>query len=310
MKLTMSLICIAMLLLQLTCFAIGKDSHNLSDSSTILWKITGKDCKQSSYLLGTLHLADAEWLYANTEIQKVINNTEFILTEAFTTDPVPVLSIPLKKQLKALPLLTEKQFNTLDSFFVVRVGEGIRENQEAENMTVAEMRDAILSTLVSQIKGPNGITTFMDLDLFKHYQKLGRKGDRLDRVAPSEFDSATIDHAKQYLARSLSYIEGSDKTDWNIYHQGGIQDIISRYKNMDIDYKLDQEADWVDSLPDFDFVPIEIRNNNWIPKIVLAISTKPTLIAVGLGHLYYRTGIISLLRERGYQVEPIIFNKP
>ncbi|QRR03189.1 TraB/GumN family protein [Dyadobacter sandarakinus] len=286
-----------------------KKGSRLSGPSTILWKITGKESKQPSYLLGTFHLADADWLYTYPEIQKAIDETEFILTEAFTTDSTPAFSIPRKDQLKAIPLLDEEQYATLDSFFIARVGEGIKGNQDAENMTVAEMRGAIITTLISETKGPNGITNFMDLDLFKYYQKLGRKGGRLDRVAPSEFDSVAIEHAREYLARSLRYIEGSDKSDWNIYHQDGIEDIISRYKAFDLDYKLDQHADKMELLSDFDFVPVEERNKNWISKITSMISTRPTLIAVGLGHLYYRTGVISLLRKDGYKVEPIILSK-
>lgn len=286
----------------------GKDSH-LPGPSTILWKITGKESKKPSYLLGTFHLADVDWLYTYPEIQQAIDETEFILTEAFTTDSITAPSIPHKDQLKALPLLDEGQHAKLDSFFIARVGEGIKGNQDAENMTVAEMRSAIMFTLISQTKGPNGVTSFMDLDLFKYYQKLGRKGDRLDRVAPSEFDSATIGHAKEYLARSLSYIEGSDKSNWNIYHQDGVEDVLSRYKAFDFDYKLDQHADKIEVSPDFDFVPVEERNKNWMSKITSMISTRPTLIAVGLSHLYYRTGVISLLREKGYKVEPIILSK-
>lgn len=284
--------------------------EQLTNPRTILWKITGKNCRQPSYLLGTFHLAEAEWLYSYTEIKTVIDSTDFILTEAFSTDSVVTISTATKNEIKALPLLTSKQFNVLDSFFVARVGEGIKGNEDAANMTLAEMRSAIVTTLISQTKGPNGITSLMDLDLFNLYQKRGRKGDRLDRVAPSEFDSASIDHARQHLARSLSYIDGSDKPDWNIYKQTGIEELRERYKKFDFDYKLSEQADSVSTSPDFDFVPVEVRNRNWMNKITSTIASRPTLIAVGLGHLYYKTGVIALLRQLGYQVEPVILSKP
>ncbi|MCF2446525.1 TraB/GumN family protein [Dyadobacter sp. CY345] len=274
-----------------------------SKNATILWKISGHDCKKSSYFLGTFHLADADWLYDYPQMKKVIDSTNFILTEAFTT-LTPNTQPNRETQLKALPLLNDAQFQVLDSFFVARVGEGIKDNIEAKNMTVAEMEAAILSTLTSGSQGPNGITKYMDLDLFKLYQKLGRSGDRLDPLKPTEFDSDNIKHAKQHLARSIKYIENSDKSDWNIYQMKGVDQIIDDYKRMKVEYKLNETANF-DTSSNFDFVPMNIRNEQWMSKITSHISDIPCLIAVGLDHLRYQTGLIMLLRGKGYLVEPV-----
>ncbi|CCH01768.1 hypothetical protein FAES_3761 [Fibrella aestuarina BUZ 2] len=273
---------------------------------TILWKISGKDCPRPSYLLGTMHLSDADWLFAYPAVQQVIDNTETILTEAYTTDTTRLPSADVANPLKALPLLSRNQYQLVDSFFVARVGEGITGNAEAETMTVAQLGDAILLTLASQTTGTNGTTKTMDLDLFNRYRQLGRKGDRLDRVAVTAFDSTTIDEARQYLARSLAYIEGSDKPDWNPYHQAGVQQSIVGYKQMRFAYKLDQQPQPEQVSPYFDFVPLNVRNRNWLGKITATIARQPTLIAVGMAHLFYKTGLIVLLRERGYQVEPVL----
>ncbi|WP_254412675.1 TraB/GumN family protein [Dyadobacter diqingensis] len=275
---------------------------------TILWKISGGDCLKPSYIVGTFHLTEADWLLKYPEMKEVIDSTEFILNEAYTSKPAS----PAKKEkpLKALPLLDKSQFNYLDSFFVARVGEGIRNNPEAEAMTIAEMEAAVVTTLISGSSGANGITRLMDKDLFDLYIKLGREGDRLDRVATTEFDSSEIDHAKQYLFRAINHIKNSDKPDWNIYQTEGIEDAVLDYKQMKINYRLDEYPVKVQQSDDFDFVPIEQRNKNWMPKMTDQLSRKPCLIAVGLGHLYYKTGIIMLLRSKGYTVEPVLLRKP
>ena len=276
-----------------------------AENATILWKISGKDCKASSYLLGTFHLTDADWLYQFPEMKKVIDSTDYMLTEGFTTQISDTQSNGTTK-LKALPLLTKEQYQTLDSFFVARVGEGIAGNDEAENMTVAEMGSAILFTIVSGRNGPNGVTKYMDLDLFTLYQKLGRGGDRLDRITLIEFNSNNIEHAKQYLSRSLAYIKNSDKPDWNIYQTKGLENIVANYKTMKVEYNLSDSAHF-DTSKDFDFIPMEVRNREWMNKITSNISKKPCLIAVGLAHLRYKTGLIQLLRDSGYNVEPVLF---
>ncbi|SDE80462.1 hypothetical protein SAMN04487996_10741 [Dyadobacter soli] len=276
------------------------------DPRTILWKITGPRYTKPSYLLGTFHLSDAEWLLKKPEMSKVIDSTEYILNEAFSTQPA--VAVKKKYVLKALPLLDPKQFQTLDSFFVARVGEGIRNNPDAEAMTVAEMGSIIMETLVSGSDKPNAITKFIDKDLFDLYIKLGRQGDQLDRMKVVDFDSSEIDHARQYMARAMHYIVGSDKPDWNPYHMTDLEGSLANYKAMKVEYHLDGYSKDTNTITYFDFIPLDQRNKDWMPKITATISTKPTLIAVGLGHLYYQTGLIVLLRKQGYRVEPVLFN--
>ena len=276
--------------------------------NAILWKISGSKCPRPSYIVGTFHLTEADWLLQYPAMKEVIDSTEFILNEAYTSKPVSLAK--KEKPLKALPLLDKSQFNYLDSFFVARVGEGIRNNPDAEAMTIAEMNEAVVTTLISGSSGANGITKLMDKDLFDLYIKLGRKGDRLDRVETTEFDSSEIDHAKQYLLRTISHIKNSDKPDWNMYQTKGIEDAVLDYKQMKMKYLLEEYPVKVQQSDDFDFVPIAQRNKNWMPKIMDQLSRKPCLIAVGLGHLYYRTGIIMLLRSQGYTVEPVLLGQP
>ena len=47
------------------------------------------------------------------------------------------------------------------------------------------------------------------------------------------------------------------------------------------------------------------RNHTWVSFLVGALTTTPMFIAVGAGHLPGSQGLISLLRSRGYDVEPV-----
>lgn len=206
--------------------------------------------------MGTFHLSEADWLLQYPNMKKVLDSTEFILNEAFSTKPTPVSQ--KRKPLTALPLLEKSQFDLLDSFFIARVGAGLRNNTDAAEMTVAEMEEAIVTILISGNNNANGITKSMDKDLFDLYVKLGRDGERLDRVATTVFDSSEIDHAKQYLKRAVGYIANSNKPDWNIYDTANIEAEIS----------------------------------------------------VGFYHLFYKTGLIILLRAQGYNVKPVPLQNP
>lgn len=306
-----SSICIALILCQMAVghsWAQKGNPGNEVNPRTILWKITGANCPRPSYLLGTFHLSDAEWLLEKSPIKKVIDSTEYILNEAFSTKPLPPAT--KKNPLKALPLFSPEQYQTVDSFFVARVGEGIRNNPDATAMTIAEMEGAILGTLTFGNNKPDGLTKFMDKDLFDLYAKLGRQGDRLDRVKITDFDSSEIDHARKYLTRAVNYIAGSDKPGWNVYQMPEVEQALSLYKNMQFKYHFDEDSVKVKTKDPlyFDMLPLAQRNKDWMPKIISAISSRPTLIAVGLAHLYYKTGVIMLLRAEGYRVEPVMFD--
>jgi uncharacterized protein YbaP (TraB family) len=47
------------------------------------------------------------------------------------------------------------------------------------------------------------------------------------------------------------------------------------------------------------------RNQSWIAGIEAAAKETPTLFAVGAAHLGGETGVINLLRKKGYKVEAV-----
>ena len=49
----------------------------------------------------------------------------------------------------------------------------------------------------------------------------------------------------------------------------------------------------------------ERRTLNWMDKILTEIKSAPTLVAVGINHFIGENGLIHLLRQHGYTVEPV-----
>jgi uncharacterized protein YbaP (TraB family) len=285
----------------------GKSASQSQDPQTILWKITGKGIQKPSYLLGTMHLGELDWLLTFPRIKSAIDSTEYILTEAFSTEVTTVTVQKTASTLRAVSVLNAAEYKTLDSFFVARVGEGITNNPDAEEMNVFEMWAAIYETLVMDMKGPDGITKSMDLDLFNLYKSTGRGGDHLDKLKDMNFDSTQIDDARKVMRSMLAKIPGSEKPGWNIYSQNtNIEETMRVYKQMKVPYQF-EKTDSSDVIIENEYghITIEQRNRNWLPKIEKNISQKPCLIAVGFGHLRYKTGLIVLLKDLGYQVEAV-----
>ena len=50
---------------------------------------------------------------------------------------------------------------------------------------------------------------------------------------------------------------------------------------------------------------LDNRNADWLTKMPGIMNEKPTLFAVGAGHLLGENGALNLLRKAGYTVEPV-----
>jgi uncharacterized protein YbaP (TraB family) len=55
----------------------------------------------------------------------------------------------------------------------------------------------------------------------------------------------------------------------------------------------------------FEDVFLNHRNESWIPEIEKLVKLQPTFIAVGAAHLGGEKGVLNLLRQKGYSIEPI-----
>ncbi|UCS94263.1 TraB/GumN family protein [Echinicola marina] len=301
-------IIITILLLPLSLQVFGQNSKPKNEDipPTILWKITGKDINQTSYLLGIHHLVSANWLYNFPEIKYAIENSDYLLTELYgeniDTTPLP------ENNIKALDILTPEEFNILDSFFIARVGEGIVDNEVAEEMNVFDMCSGILSTLMTSTESKE--LPSMDRELFSIFQHQGKPTYRMDKIEYHAIGINDTARAREVikpmieLAKlgSLSALDLEDTVDTQ-----GLVHIIKTYKKMTFKYKLEEADPQEKSL--ISRLSVKERNRLWLPTIVDKISKYDCLVAVGAYHLLYNTGLISHLRAKGYTVEAIALRK-
>ena len=56
---------------------------------------------------------------------------------------------------------------------------------------------------------------------------------------------------------------------------------------------------------EFQELLLDKRNKSWIPVIETQMKKQPSFFAVGAAHLGGPSGVINLLRQAGYKVEPV-----
>jgi uncharacterized protein YbaP (TraB family) len=83
-----------------------------------------------------------------------------------------------------------------------------------------------------------------------------------------------------------------------------MDELAGIYKNQDIQEmeKMMQDDAGMDQFKD---LLLFKRNKRWVAPIIDLMRKQPTLFAVGAGHLPGEMGVISLLRQAGFTLEPM-----
>ena len=243
-------------------------------------------------------------MYKFSGVKDAIEHSEYLMTESFGNNSAETISS--ENKLKAVDILTPEQFSTLDSFFVARIGEGIANNEVAEEMDVLDMCSSILMILLTP-KENNSLPS-MDIELFEIFQHLDKPSFPLDSMKRLTFSKKDTTKAREAIELYVEAAKLGDYPDWNLEDTTyALGRLTQSYKEMSFEYRLNEKDPGAKN-------PIanqtmKERNHMWMPAIEEKISQHSCLIAVGFFHLCYDTGLISLLRQLGYTVEPIELNE-
>jgi uncharacterized protein YbaP (TraB family) len=83
-----------------------------------------------------------------------------------------------------------------------------------------------------------------------------------------------------------------------------IKILTDAYRNQELT-KLDELTKEDPTIGGFADILLYDRNANWVKKLQGLMPGNSLVIAVGAGHLPGKKGVLNLLREAGYKVEPV-----
>ena len=94
---------------------------------------------------------------------------------------------------------------------------------------------------------------------------------------------------------------------WEKLNSFVMQNVDSCYKVMD--YDCVSQYDYFSKFGgQAKEILLDKRNLRWIDKLTDLADNNPVMIAVGLGHLGGKNGLLNLLKEKGYSVTPVMLN--
>ena len=284
-----------------------------SMNAQILYKITGKDAKNASYIIGTYHLADASFTEKIPGLQTALAETEQVYGEVNMENMMQPASIQKMTTAMMLPegqtlktVLTPEQFGKVSAFAKELMGVGLDNDMVFSQLgKMSPKALATQFTLLLFIKNSatpfnpaNGLDNFFQMQAKQNNKPIGGL-ETIDFQIETLYKSTPIERQVEELICLV------DNKEYNLMM---VQEISKAFYAQDLqaiekaaDEKLNNSCD---STPEEEETLIYGRNDNWMKLMPAIMAEKPTFFAVGALHLVGERGMLAQLQKAGYTVTP------
>lgn len=262
---------------------------------SVLWEITGKNLPGKSYVFGTVHSVSHKLLDSFPAIKKIISLCAFGLFEKGentigdvkdTTIYIPPLDA----------VFSESEYAIVDSFFANSPFGSIKAHNND-----ASLQGMLQGVIMLKQKETGKQEMFFDEYIQVYMDSLGKGTFQLDE--PVEMAKAAAKENHKRIAELIVNLINHEFS-YNDILPKSIFDIELYTASLLNDMKLNQEITermMIDGTVE--------RNLIWMPKMNAKLKEGSCFIAVGLGHLQYKTGLIQLLRKEGYTLKSVKLKK-
>ncbi len=263
------------------------------DTKTLLWEISGNGLEKPSYLFGTIHLMCKDDFVISEGVKNAFTQAEQIALEVDLDDPAEMQAF----QMGMVDMtgfdykgnLSEKDYNRLDEIMKTNYGQGM---EVMKVMKPFGVMSALYSELMACGAPESYELSFIQMAKGETKEVLGLES-AASQVAI--FDNIPVEEQMSWLTDMLSD-NGEAQADWDeMVTNYKAQDLVALYASMS---ESPEYAKYEKQL-------LDNRNEAWIPKIDQLAKDKSTFIAVGAMHLAGDNGVVKLLREAGYTVNPM-----
>jgi uncharacterized protein YbaP (TraB family) len=286
MKLTSKLFVLALFLVSLTAAAQRKQS--------VLWQVSGHGLKHPSYLFGTVHTLPPSVL-DKFPVKQYMRQAQFGVFESGDSSIAPaqpkMASAGAPHQPPLDSLFSPRDYAAVDSFCMASSLGSIKAHNYDTNLQV--LLYAAIRIKQSQSSAIDPLVS-LDESIIEEMKRLGKPAFGLD--ADNDPDIQQFLTSYTYLAKMIvSVTRGKSPQGYYVPDDSTGSYVTS----LTADMHLREDATGT-------MKEITVRRNLlWVPQLEQKLGEGPCFVAVGLGHLQYKSGLIKLLRQKGYRVKPV-----
>jgi uncharacterized protein YbaP (TraB family) len=275
------------------------DQHSVITSSplanTLLWKISGKNLPQPSYLFGTMHLLCAADAQLSDGLKNAIHSCDEIYFE-INLDDISGMVQSLKYMLmnsnkKLSDLLNETDYQKVKGYFD-------KQGSLLPFSMLERFKPLLISSILEESSLDCAATNGMELVIQREAHAQSRK---IKGLETAEFQAGLFDSIPyETQARDLvNYIDSA------AYYKKTTRELVETYRRQDLE-KIDELTRSSDAgMTSYLDLLLYQRNRKWVDSLDQLLTNKSLLIAVGAGHLPGDQGLINLLKKKGYELTPV-----
>lgn len=271
-------------------------SQEIKNTNSMLWRITGNGLSRPSYLFGTIHLTDKRVFQLGDSVYKALEQTDGFAAELdMNSIGTQMINFFIRQEeeknatepVKLKDVLNAETWSRYKDILSKKIG------KKPEKITVDDL-DEIESRFQADILKKGEMPTFLDAWFFGQARKSGKWVGGIEDLQDQ------LEHKDDIEGKIQMALFDDD------YYRNGVDRLMKMY--------IAQQLDSIDAFMyregsgRKDYIMIK-RNLKMSRRIDSLSAIRSTLFAVGAGHLPGDSGVIALLRERGFTVTPVFSSK-
>ena len=277
----------------------------------LLYRISGKDLKQPSYIVGTYHLAPSSFVDSIPGAREAFAAVEQVYGEVDMVESLKPENAAKMQEAMMLPegttlssLLDRDQMDRLN--VVLREVMGVDMNNEAVAAQLDKLSPSVLSaqiTLLMYMKNAQSLDLNAMIDTYfqREAVKLGKGVGGLESAdfqMEVLYGASLEEQVKSLMCFVDNFQDGVEMADF-ITAAYFAQD-LEQLEELNLE---EQEGDCSD--PEDNEKLLYGRNASWVKLMPAIMSDKPTLFVVGAFHLCGERGVLKMLEDEGYKIEAV-----
>lgn len=267
-----------------------------AEQNSLLWKISGNGLSKPSYVFGTIHLICESDYFWNPVMEEALKATEKICMEMDMDDPELQMTLAMG--------MMDQSGKKLSSYFKPEDYEKLK--------AYAEERVKAVPVAVLEMMKPAAVWTTLVMLQYNCENVKSYEAELVEKAKLNGKEILGLETANEQLdfilgmpdADVVESINDMVKAKGKKELDAQFTDMINAYKKQELNqlYELtDKETAMKMDKVKF----LDNRNKNWIPKMKTMMAEQSTFFAVGAAHLPGKPGVLQLLKDAGYTVEPV-----
>lgn len=266
--------------------------------NTLLWRISGNGLAKPSYLFGTMHMLCADDITLSDSLKRAIGDADQVYLELDMDNIFEMLGamqhMTMRGDTTLADLLTKDEYQKVKKHF-----------DEKGGLMPFEMLKAFKPLLTASLLAEQQISGCDNMISMEQLVMKEAKGSRvpIKGLETMDFQLGIFDRIPYKLqAKQLYQMISSAGTK---SEKNEMQVLTDAYRKQQLNKLEELTRNESMGLNEFTDLLLYSRNIEWAKKLQQLMKEESLVVAVGAGHLPGAKGVINLLRQAGYKVEPV-----